>query len=176
MSMAGPRRRSHSRLWSVSGIVGAILLAIGLLWLLMLLWQAYAGPKFSLAHLSAGSTSGTSTVQIPALYTAGIILGTPAQPARLDQQQAILLASQWEPGAASKAKKIQARYVLLTYIPHNASKPQIENQPAWMVLYEEIPLQPADASVDPTPFPSSYYDLYVFLDANSGKPLLSVWT
>jgi len=43
-----------------------------------------------------------------------------------------------------------------------------------MVLYQKIPREPNDASVDPTPFPHSYYDLYVFLDANSGKELLVV--
>jgi len=55
-----------------------------------------------------------------------------------------------------------------------ATHPDLNGVAAWMVLYQKIPLEPADASTDPTPFPHSYYDLYVFLDANSGKELLVV--
>jgi len=44
-----------------------------------------------------------------------------------------------------------------------------------MILYQNIPLQPGDASVDSSPFPQSHHDLYVFLDANNGKELLVIW-
>jgi hypothetical protein len=159
----------------LSGMIGALFLAVGLFWLLTLIWQPQRGLTLALPRLPAASPT-VSTVQIPALYTAGVTLGTPSQPARLDQQQALLLASEWEPAAARKARQTQARYVLLTYSPHNASRPQIENAPAWMVIYEQVPLEPADAAVDPTPFPQSSYDLYVFSVATSGKELLSVWS
>jgi len=43
-----------------------------------------------------------------------------------------------------------------------------------MVLYQKIPLQPSDASADPAPSPRSSYDLYLFLDANSGRELLAI--
>nr|BBH95563.1 hypothetical protein KTA_37620 [Thermogemmatispora argillosa] len=168
------RQRIQSWTWKISGLIGALFLGIGLIWLLALLRQPQSGLRLVIPHLPV--TNQTSTVQLPALYTAGIILGTPSQPASITQEQALLLASHWQPEAASKAKKVLARYVLLTYIPHNASRPQIEKVPAWMIIYEQIPLQPADASVDPTPFPRSSYDFYLFLDAKSGKVLLSLWT
>ncbi|MBX5452247.1 hypothetical protein [Thermogemmatispora sp.] len=168
------RQRIQSRTWKISGFLGALLLAVGLIWLLALLKQPHEGLKLVIPHLPV--TKQTSTVQLPALYTAGIILGTPAEPATITQEQALLLASHWQPEVASKAKKVLARYVLLTYIPRNANRPQMENIPAWMIIYEQVPLQPADASVDPTPFPRSSYDFYLFLDAKSGKVLLSLWT
>ncbi len=34
---------------------------------------------------------------------------------------------------------------------------------------------PTDPSVDTTPFPQAHHDLYVFLDANTGKELLAIW-
>jgi hypothetical protein len=94
----------------------------------------------------------------------------------LSQQQALLIASQLEPGATSKSKTTSARYVLLSYPDKStpAAHPDYHDVPTWMILYQRIPLEPADASLDPTPFPHSSYDLYVFLDANSGKELLAI--
>ncbi|WP_376797388.1 hypothetical protein [Thermogemmatispora sp.] len=168
------RQRIRSRTWKISGFVGALLLVIGLGWFIALLRHPQGGLRLLVPHLA--ETSQASAVQLPALYTAGVILGTPSQPASLSQEQALLLASQWQPEEASKARKVVARYVLLTYIPRQTNQAQIENVPAWMIIYEQIPLQPAEASVDPTPFPRSSYDFYLFLDAKNGKVLLTLWT
>ncbi|WP_069805793.1 hypothetical protein [Thermogemmatispora onikobensis] len=168
------QQRIQSGTWKISGLVGALLLLIGLGCFILLLRHPQGGLKLLVPHLA--QTSQASAVQLPALYTAGVILGTPSQPPSLSQEEALLLASQWEPETASKAKKVLARYVLLTYIPRTSNRTQIENVPAWMIIYEQVPLQPADASVDPTPFPRSSYDFYLFLDAKSGKVLLSLWT
>jgi len=111
------------------------------------------------------------------LLAAGITLGKPLQPSALNQQQALLIASELEPDAAANAKSTTTQYVLLNYTNRStpAIRPDLTNYPAWMILYQNIPLQPSDASVDPTPFPRSHHDLYVFLDANNGKELLAIW-
>jgi hypothetical protein len=44
-----------------------------------------------------------------------------------------------------------------------------------MVLYQQIPQQPADLSADPSQSLPKHHDLYVFLDANTGKELLAIW-
>src|SRR5207302_1182392 len=95
----------------------------------------------------------------------------------LNQQQALLIASQLEPDAATKAKKTSAQYVLLNYTSTSASTSHtsLSNVPAWMVLYQQIPLASADPSADPNSPSHSTHDLYVFLDANSGKELLAIW-
>jgi hypothetical protein len=115
-------------------------------------------------------------MQITPLVAEGITLGHTDQTPALNMQQALLIASQLEPDAASKSKSPSAQYVLLNYPNKStpATHPDLNGVPAWMVLYQKIPLEPGDASIDPTPFPRSYYDLYVFLDANSGKELLVV--
>ena len=102
---------------------------------------------------------------------------TPAQKAALSQQQALLIAGQLEPDAASKAKSTSASYVLLNYpVGKAATHTNLSDVAAWMIVYQKIPRQPAAASVEPTPLPLTYQNLYVFLDANSGKELLAIWT
>jgi hypothetical protein len=158
----------------VSGMVGAILLAIAAIWLVWLVLQGlqgHVGTTFSWPI--PGQSSSNSALQIPPLFAEGITLGHPSQPAALNQQQALLIASQAEPDAAANAASSHAAYVLLTYF--SAGKANFNNVPVWMVFYQGIPLEPADAAVDPTPFPQSHHDLYVFLDANTGKELLTVW-
>jgi hypothetical protein len=44
-----------------------------------------------------------------------------------------------------------------------------------MVLYQQIPLASTDPSLDPNSPSHATHDLYVFLDANSGKELLAIW-
>jgi hypothetical protein len=116
-------------------------------------------------------------VQISSLLVAGITLGRPTRPPALNQQQALLIASELEPDAATHAESTSTQYVLLNYINRNtpATHPDLNNYPAWMILYQNIPLAPNDPSLDPTPFPQSHHDLYVFLDANTGKELLATW-
>ncbi len=180
--LAGTRRRrsyrvsrSTSRSRLLSGIVGGILLGAGILWIGWLIThQSIPAPSFSIPGLAPAKTPA---VQIVPLATEGITLGQPSQSPKLSQQQALLLASQLEPDAATQAKSTSAQYVLLNYPSTStpAIHPDLNNVPAWMVIYQKIPLAPADAAVDPTPFPRSYHDLYVLLDANSGKELLAVW-
>jgi hypothetical protein len=106
----------------------------------------------------------------------GITLGHPSHTAALSQQQALLIAGELEPDAATKAKSTSASYVLLNYpVGKAAAHANLTDVPVWMIVYQKIPRQPADASVEPTPLPLSYQNLYVFLDADSGKELLAIW-
>ena len=162
-----------------SGVVGGILLGLAGLWLAWLLLHQFAGNAIPAPPappmIGAFPTSPTDS-QLAPLTAEGIALGHPSQTPALSQQQALLLASQLEPGAASKSKTTGARFVLLSYPDKStlAAHPNYHDVPTWMIVYQRIPLEPADASVDPTPFSRSSYDLYVFLDANSGKELLAI--
>ena len=166
---------SRSRL--ISGIAGAILLAVGVAWLAWLLTHQNARPAVTLFLTPGLAPTHPPTAQVSPLLAAGITLGKPSQPSALNQQQALLIASELEPDAAVNAKNTTTQYVLLNYTNKStpAAHPDLANYPAWMILYQNIPLQPGDASVDSTPFPQSHHDLYVFLDANSGKELLVIW-
>jgi hypothetical protein len=136
---------------------------------------SFVTPHFSLPGFNV--PTAMPETQIPPLLAEGITLGHLDQTPSLSQKQAMLLASQLEPDAATKAKTVAARYVSLTYTSTSTAPvhSNLSNVPVWLIVYQQIPLQPADASVDPTPFPHSYHDLYVFLDASSGKEVLSIW-
>lgn len=166
---------SHSRL--LSGIAGGILLVVGVAWLAWLLTHQNARPVVPVFTTPGLASTHSPTVQVSPLLAAGITLGKPLQPAALNQQQALLIASELEPDAAVNAKNTTTQYVLLNYTNRStpAVHPDMTDYPAWMILYQNIPLQPGDASVDSTPFPQSHHDLYVFLDANNGKELLAIW-
>ncbi len=163
----------------VSKTVGGILVVLAFLWLGWLLLHHY-GVKvagFSSLPIPGSTPTASSTSQTSPITVAGISLGHPTRSPALTQQQAILIASQLEPDAATNAKKTSAQYVLLnntrtnTLTPH----PDLNNVPAWMIVYQQIPLASADPAVDSTPFPQTQHDLYVFLDANTGKELLIIW-
>jgi hypothetical protein len=170
-------RPSTSRSRLISGIVGGILLAAGVLWLVWLLAHQNAKPGAPVFQIPGLAPAHPPALQISPLLAAGITLGKPLQPPALNQQQALLIASELEPDAAANAKSTATQYVLLNYTNRSTPTvhPNLANYPAWMILYQNIPLQPSDASVDPTPFPQSHHDLYVFLDANNGKELLAIW-
>jgi hypothetical protein len=173
-----PRGRpSTSRSRLISGIVGGILLAAGVAWLAWLLAHQNARPVAPVFQIPGLAPTHPPALQVSPLLAAGITLGKPLQPSALNQQQALLIASELEPDAAANAKSTTTQYVLLNYTNRStpAVHPDLTNYPAWMILYQNIPLQPSDASVDPTPFPQSHHDLYVFLDANNGKELLAIW-
>ena len=162
----------------ISGILGAFLLALAFLWLAWLVFYRPGGGTGVSFLPFPGLTQATPTVgPVAPLTAAGISLGTPASPPALTQQQALLIASQLEPDAATKAQKTSARYVLLNFDGTGTTTPQhaISNKLAWMVLYQQIPQQPADPSADPSQSLPKHHDLYVFLDANSGKELLAIW-
>jgi len=166
---------SRSRL--ISGIAGGILFAAGVAWLAWLLTHQNARPVVPVFPTPGLAPTHSPAVQVSPLLAAGITLGKPLQPSALNQQQALLIASELEPDAAVNAKNTTTQYVLLNYTNRStpAVHPDLTDYPAWMILYQNIPLQPGDASVDSTPFPQSHHDLYVFLDANNGKELLAIW-
>ena len=159
-----------------TGIVGGILLGLAGIWLVWLLLHQLGGPALPRLPIAGLVPTSAPAMQITPLAAKGITLGHTDQTPALNKQQALLIASQLEPDAAIKSKSTSAQYVLLNYPNKStpAAHPDLNGVPTWMVLYQKIPLEPTDASVDPTPFPHSYYDLYVFLDANSGKELLVV--
>jgi hypothetical protein len=172
------KKQRPSRLNIITGIVGAILLALAFLWLTLLFQLRHGGMSGGTTWTIPGLGAGiTPEAESPQLVAAGITLGRADQRPALSQQQALYLAGQLEPEAATKAKSTSARFVLLNYPAGDtsAAHPNLNKVPVWMIWYQMIPLEPADAAVDPTPFPRSHHDLYVFLDANSGKELLSIW-
>jgi len=159
-----------------TGIVGGILLGLAGIWLVWLLLHQLGGPALPRLPISSLAPTSAPAILITPLAAEGITLGHTDQTPALNKQQALLIASQLEPDAANKSKSTSAQYVLLNY-PNKrtpAAHADLNGVPTWMVLYQKIPREPNDASVDPTPFPNSYYDLYVFLDANNGKELLVV--
>src|SRR5579884_4450235 len=169
------RRRSQSR--PGSAIAGGILLGIALLWLGRILFFQHGHLSgVTLPGLAPSPTNGPE-IQIPQLVAEGITLEQANQTPKLSQQQALFIASQRQPDAASAAKVATARYVLLnapvTGTP--PTHPSLTNVPVWMIWYQHIPQNPADPAIDPTPLAHPFHDLYVFLDANSGKEVLSVW-
>ncbi len=172
--MAKRRRRLQSK--RMSGIAGAVLLGLGCLWLGWLLLSQHNNTSSSFIWPLSGSNSASSDAPIPQFVAAGISLGHAGQSPTLSQQQATAIADQLEPDAASNAKSTNAKYVLLNYVPTGTSThANVNNVPVWMVLYQHIPIAPNNASVDPVPSTRSYHDLYVFVDANTGKEVLSVW-
>ncbi len=169
------RRRSQSRL--ISAIVGGVLLGIALLWLGGILFPQHGHPlAVTLPGLVPGPTNAPE-VQIPQLVAEGITLEQASQTPRLSQQQALFIAGQRQPDAASKAKAVTARYVLLnapvTGTP--TTHPNLTNVAVWMIWYQHIAQKSADPAIDPTPSAHPFHDLYVFLDANSGKEVLTIW-
>lgn len=172
--MAKKRRRSRSNLGSA--IIGSILLCIAFLWLAWILFFRH-GPPPSISFPGFAPTAAPAEVQIPQLIAEGITLGHADQAAKLSQQQALFIAGQQEPDAAARARSVSARYVLLNYSTTSTptTHPNLVNVPVWVVWYQHIVQDPADPSVDATPSAHPYHDLYVFLDANSGKEVLAVW-
>ncbi len=170
-----PRPASWMR--SLSAVVGGVLFVLaiaGFAWFLTHQYQLSPLPALPIPGLAP---THASMEQVPPLFAAGITLSHPTQTPRLNQQQALLIANQLEPEAAANAQNTSAQYVLLNYSGRGtpAAQRDLNHIPTWMVLYQGIPLQPSDPSVDPTPFPQTHHDLYVFLDANTGKELLAIW-
>ncbi len=161
---------------SSSGIVGAILLALAALWMIWLLVHQLAGSALSVIPIIGFPPATPSTTQLSPLVAEGITIGHTDATPTLNKQQALVIASQLQPDAAARAKVTNAQYVLVTY--PNKSTPathvDLNNTAAWMIHYQKIPLSAPDPAIDPKPLARTSYDLYVFLDANSGKELLVV--
>jgi len=160
-------------------VVGGILIVMASLWLGLLLLHHFGVGVAGLSSLPLPGLAPTAppTAPVSSLAAAGVSLGHPTRSPALTQQQALVIASQLEADAAMNAKKTSAQYVLLNYIGTSTSTlhPDLNNVPAWMIMYQQIPLAPTDPSVDATPFPQAHHDLYIFLDANTGKELLAIW-
>lgn len=161
----------------MTGAAGALLVIVAVCWLGWLLLHQLTGlTGISTLPLPGIAPPGiTPTPPLSPLLAAGISLGHPSQTPALSAQQALLIARELEPDAAAKAKKVISEYVLLNYAQKNPTQSDMTNRPAWLIYYQQIPLQSSDPSVDPTPFPQTQHDLYIFLDANSGKELLIIW-
>ncbi|QBD78424.1 hypothetical protein EPA93_21470 [Ktedonosporobacter rubrisoli] len=172
------KKQPVSRTYTISKVLGIVLLIIGCIWLARIFLSPHTGTEGAVKWRFPGLVPGAgSEDQIPALQAAGITLSSADQQPGLSQQQALLLADQLEADAAMKARNKTARYVLVSYssTATPAAHTPLNDVPAWLIWYQQIPLQASDAEVDPTPSPQSSHDLYVFLDANSGKELLAVW-
>jgi hypothetical protein len=161
--MEKKRRPTTSPLHSITAIVGVGLLVVALIWGLWLAFHPALRPNLSSLPL-VGKLAPTAPAQsqIPALMAEGITLGHPSHTAALSQQQALLIAGELESDAATKAKSTSASYVLLNYpVGKAAAHANLTGVPVWMIVYQKIPRQPADASVEPTPLPLSYQNLVV---------------
>ncbi len=155
---------------TITGILGGMLLAIGIVWLGWLLFFQHSDSGVqAVLTFSAQALAPTATVQGPPLQAVGITLSHTEQKAALSQQQALVLASQNEPDAATHAKSVVASYMLLNCPATSGSTahPAFKNVAVWVVWYRQIPQQATT---------QSHYDLYVFLNANTGNELLSVRT
>ena len=160
-----------------SKIVGIILLVVAAVWLGWLVFYRGAPAGISILSFPGLPPLNTPIGQPSPLVAAGITLGRPSQLPALNQQQALLIASQLEPDAAANAKKTSSEYVLLNYTSTSTSSSHssLRNVPVWLIQYQQIPLASADPAVDPNAPANATHDLYVFLDANSGKELLAIW-
>jgi hypothetical protein len=176
-----PKNTTSSQSHRIGKAVGGALIVFACLWLgsLLLFRLGVIGGAagLSLLPLPAHAPTVPPTATVSPLTAAGISLEHPTQAPALTQQQALLIASQLESDAATQATKTSAQYVLLTYAGTHTSTAHagFSNVAAWMIIYQQIPLAPGDPSADPTPFPQTHHDLYVFLDANSGTELLAIW-
>jgi len=157
----------------LSGIVGGVLFGIGILWVGWLLLAPHS--NVSDVPLWPGILSASTPVSVQAtpLLAEGISLSLDTQTPAISQQQAVVLASQLEPDAASQANNVSAKFVLLNYPVSStpATHGNFNNTPVWMVWYQHIPL----AADDPSASTRSSHDLYVFLDGTTGKEVLKVW-
>ena len=160
----------------MTGIAGALLVIVAVCWLGWLLLHQLTGlTGLSTLPIPGIAPGITSTPPLSPLLAAGISLGHPSETPAINAQQALLIGRELEPDAAANAKKVISEYVLLNYAQKNPTQSDMTNRPAWLIYYQQIPLQSSDPSVDPTPFPQTQHDLYIFLDANSGKELLIIW-
>ena len=167
---AADTRDAPSR--KLSGIVGAILFGIGILWIGWLLLSSHSNVSDIPLWPGISNPSTPVNVQATPLLAEGISVSLAHQTPSISQQQALTLANQYEPDAAAQAKNVRADFVLLNYVPSvPATHNDFNNTPVWMIWYQHIPL----AQDDPSASTRSSHDLYVFLDGTTGKEVLKVW-
>ena len=157
----------------LSGIVGGILLGLGVLWIGWLLLAPHASVSDIPLWPGVQTASTPVNVQATPLLAEGISLSVDNQTPAISQQQAVMLANQLEPDAASQATDVNAKFVFLNYpvITTPATHANYNSVPVWMVWYQHIPL----ATNDPSASTRTSHDLYVFLDGSTGKEVLKVW-
>lgn len=163
----------------LTAIAGALLVLVAILWLGWLLLPRLANTVgISLGPFPGMPSTPTPEISLSPLAAAGVSVGHASQTPALTEQQALYLASQLEPDASAHAQKTAALYVLLNYAPAStAATPRttLTSVPAWMIVYQQVALRPSDPSADPASSTATRHDLYVFLDANTGKELLVIW-
>jgi hypothetical protein len=164
------RKPDSAQLHTLSKFGGGALLVVGIClfaWLIFFQHPATSVPSqlWFTANVTATPVSGL-VLQNSALQAAGIQLESTNQPAVVSQAQALQLVNQQQPDAAADAKKIEEHYGLLN---ENAQK--IHNVAVWMIWYQSIAQPPNGIEVSAT----AAHDLYVFVDAKTGRTILSVW-
>jgi hypothetical protein len=172
------KKQQSSRFRASTAIVGGLLLMIGFLWLGWIFFSHRSPVSLSPSTLLPGlMATPTPNLQFAPLLAQGITLRATDQKPALSRQQAVEIANRLEPDAASRAKGTDTRYALLSYpmTKTPVTHPDWNNVAVWMVLYQQIPQGSGDTSFDPKAPPQSSHDLYVFLDANTGQELFSLW-
>lgn len=157
------RRRFPAPSYQSSAVIGCVLLGIVGAWLLwLLLGQHGVGPilRWGVPRTQQLPSTPGAEAQVPVLLAHGITLTQPTEEANLSLQQALFLARQSVPDAIA-AKNVSARYVLVN---SSMAQEKLQNVPTWVVWYQSIPRAGGGTQ-----------DLYVFLDANSGTQLFSLW-
>lgn len=155
----------------MSGIIGGILIGLAGVWAIWLLLHQFS-TSIPMPPGLPPAQNATPVSQISPLAAEGITLASASQSPPIGRQQALLIAQQLEPDAAASAKQTTAQYVLVTYPASgtSAAHANLHDTPAWLIEYQSVPLAPGDSSASG----QSTYNLYVFLDASSGKELLVV--
>jgi len=160
-----------------SAIVGVALIGAAVLWFIWLLVRQVNPGLVSLSFPFPNMLPPRqASTPVDPLATAGITLSSPfqGQEPALTQQQALLLAGQMEPQAAAKSAGVSARYTLFSYQGTAPGAASFHNQPVWLIHYSGISEPLPDTAADPHAS-STKHDLYVFVDASSGRELLAIW-
>jgi hypothetical protein len=175
-SKAAPQGRPGTNMRQISAIGGAILVGVALLWFLWF-YVRQANPALATFTWPILNAHNTAVSTPDPLLAAGItvVSASQSQQPLIGRQQALLLADQMQPGVAAKAGGVSLDYVLCSY--HNPNPTSIvtfQNTLAWVIHYTKVSEPNPDTSADPKAS-ANQHDVYVFLDANSGKELLTIW-
>lgn len=171
------KRRPDSGLRQLSAVIGGVLVCLAILWFVWLLVRPLSAGVISI-NFPIPNILPQNPPNAPKdpLLAAGITLSTPAQgqQPRLTRQQAIFLVNQMEPQAAAHSSGVDAQYTLFSYHGSDAQASGFQNAPAWLVHYTGVTEPHPDTAADPHASVSQH-DLYVLLDANTGRQLLAIW-
>jgi len=171
------RRQPDSVLRQFSAILGIALVGVAVLWFIWLFVRPLHSGLISISFPVPGILpQHSSNTPADPLLAAGITLSSPAsgQQPLLTRQQALFLVNQMEPQAAAHASGVDAQYTLFSYKGSGSTSSGFQNVPAWLVHYSGVAGARPDTAADPHA-PGGQHDLYVFLDASTGRELLSVW-